>query len=152
MAGRIGYEEILGALAQRYDFHSAHAILVEALNRVGLDAQQEYTPEEASRIVWGLNLVGQRAQPAVMALLELVGEAATADLPEEEEEEQVEEADMPMIIAQVVQAAVATARAKAQARAEARESRRPAPTEGEERGQGNGGEGGTGPGDPKRWN
>lgn len=142
MSGRIGYEQILDALSKRYDFHSAHNILVEALNHAGLEAQDDYTPEEASRIVWGLNIVGQRAQPAVMALLELVGEAATADLPPEEEEEKYEEPEVGLLLAQVVEAAVASVQAKLQARATAR--RLLAQPDGEVQEEGQGGE--TGPG------
>ncbi len=86
MSGRISHEAVLTALSVRYDYQSARAILHDALDLVGLQEAESYSPEELSRIVWGLNQMGERAQAAVMALLELAGNAATADLDDEEED------------------------------------------------------------------
>ncbi|MDY0061175.1 MAG: hypothetical protein RBU45_15310 [Myxococcota bacterium] len=117
MPPSVTHDELLGALARRYDFHSAAAILAEALQLAGLPAAPRYTARQISQLVWGLNSLGERVQPAVMALLELASEAATADLPEEEEEpeEFVDEADLPLIFAQLVEASLATRFAQARA-------------------------------------
>ncbi len=98
--GRIGHHMIVDALRERYDFHSARNILRDALEAAGMTPAESYTPEEGSRIVWGLNQLGERAQAAVMAMLELVGRAATAHLPEDDEEEPepLEDAQMAQLI------------------------------------------------------
>lgn len=99
MSGQIRHGEVIQALERRFDFYSARNILVEALDEAGMVEAESYSPEELSRIVWGLNQLGERAQAAVMAMLKLAGEAATADLPDEEPmdyQEGTEEDEMAM--------------------------------------------------------
>lgn len=81
--GRVSHAQVLEALEVRYDHQSARNVLDEALRRVQMQAAPDYSPEEASRIVWGLNEVGPKVQKAVMRLLELAGAAATHDVPED---------------------------------------------------------------------
>ena len=80
---------MLQALEVRYDHLSARNVLREALQRAQMKPAPDYSPEEASRLVWGLAEVGPKAQKAIMRLLEFTGAAATHDVvpdPEEEEE------------------------------------------------------------------
>ncbi len=106
MARRITHADIIEALGQRYDYYSARNILQDALAQAGMSPAEDYAPEEASRIVWGLNCLGERAQAAAMAMLELVGEAATADLPEDDDPDEAwgpEEEAMAAAISAMVQ-------------------------------------------------
>ena len=85
--GRVGHRQVLEALEVRYDHQSARHVLGEALARAGMSPADDYSPEEASRLVWGLAEVGPAPQRAVMRLLEAVGCAATGDVDPDPEDE-----------------------------------------------------------------
>ena len=84
---RITHRRILEALEARYDHLSARNVMAEALEYAGMQAQTDYSPEEASRLAWGLAEVGPVAQRAVTRLLEVAGRAATADVVPDPDEE-----------------------------------------------------------------
>ncbi len=85
--GRITHRQVLEALEVRYDHQSARHVLGEALDRAAMRPAADYSPEEASRLAWGLAEVGPVAQRAVMRLLEAVGCAATVDVDPDPEDE-----------------------------------------------------------------
>jgi hypothetical protein len=107
-------DELLAALARRYDHQSARVILSEALARAGLAPAESFDPPAVSRLAWVMNSLGDRAEPAAKALLELAGEAASAEVPGPEDVA-VPEDEVPALLMQVAQAAVAAARARHEA-------------------------------------
>lgn len=85
--GRVTHRQVLDALEARYDHQSARNVLGEALRRAEMKAAPDYSPEEASRLAWGVAEVGPVAQRAIMRLLEVTGAAATADVVPDPEDE-----------------------------------------------------------------
>lgn len=85
---RLPHALVLEAVEVRFDHLSARNVLAEALARAEMAPAPDYSPEEASRIAWGLTEVAdrERVRPAVRRLLELAGEAATSDLLEDPED------------------------------------------------------------------
>lgn len=85
--GRISHAQVLAALEVRYDHQSARNVLDEALRRAEMQRAPDYSPEEASRLAWGVAEVGPVAQKAIMRLLEVTGQAATYDVTSDPEDE-----------------------------------------------------------------
>jgi hypothetical protein len=106
----VSTDEILAALAARYDHASARVVLDEALAEAGLLAREAWDAQELSRLAWRLSQLRERPGPAVQALLELAGEAATAQIPESPEDVAVPEDQVPALLGQIVDAAVASVR------------------------------------------
>lgn len=113
-------DELLAALAARYDHASARTVLQEALAAADFAPRPDggWTPEEVSKMVWCLHQIGQRVQPAAEALMTLVSVASAPVVPEEELDEEDDpaeavamlDAELPALIQQVVEAAIASVR------------------------------------------
>lgn len=100
------------ALERRYDHASARVLLAEALVAAGLPAQARYSATELSRLAWVLHGLGDRVEKAAHALLELAGQAATADNEPGPDDVRLEEAEIPSFIAELVQAVASEMRAR----------------------------------------
>ena len=112
---RIHRDALLDAMRARYDHASAGTMLDAALRAAGLPLCPEagWDPTEISRLVWALHQLGERAQPAATALMGLASVAAAPTGPAQDEGEDeiaIMQAELPGLIAQVVEAAVASVR------------------------------------------
>lgn len=108
----IALDALYLALERRYDHVSARVLLAEALVAAGLPAQGRYSAAELSRLAWVLHGLGDRVEKAAQALLELAGQAATADDEPGPDDVRLEEAEIPHFIAELVQAVADEMRAR----------------------------------------
>ncbi len=108
----IALDAVYLALEQRYDHASARVLLAEALVAAELAAQPHYSASELSRLAWVLHGLGDRVEKAAQALLELAGQAATAQAEPGPDEVCLEESEIPRFLAELVQAVADEVRAR----------------------------------------
>jgi len=107
MNGSLPIDALYDALGRRYDHQSARVILAEALVAAGLPAKAAYDAAELSRLAWVLNGLGDRAERAAQALLELAGHAATWEAEPGPDDLRLDEAEIPRFLADLVEAVAA---------------------------------------------
>jgi len=66
-----GFKQLVGALQHRYDYHSARAVVAEALDAAGLEKKSSYEDKEWSKLLKALLAVGDELD----AVWQSLGEA-----------------------------------------------------------------------------